>query len=257
VEPFEPVITDGLVLVGSPTGLFALDVDTGEIAWHLASAQALFTPTVVGGVAYAGGEDGTLRAVDLQSGREQWHHRLAGWIFSPAVVAGHLVTGGSEGTLWGLTAKDGSERWQKELGEELIFRPVAGTDDPVYVSTSTGGVIAVGAGTGELRWQARMETPTTAMVFGTRIFFVQFSGLVTAHDRYSGRKLWEFQLQGPSTIPARVLDGKILAITDEGASVMLDPEDGEVVEEIGNPHEPDTAPELVPEGNELMAGLGP
>jgi len=258
VQPFEPVVAENLVVVGSPTGLFALEVETGEVVWHMASSHALFTPTIVGGIAYAGGEDGILRAVDLSSGEERWHHKLAGWVFSPAVVAGHLVTGGSEGTLWGLTASDGSERWHKELGQELIFRPVAGRDDPVYVSTSDGGVLAVGADTGELRWQAQLATPTTATIFGSRIYFVQFSGLITAHDRYTGHQLWAYQLVGPSTIPARVVDGKILAVTDDGASVILDPESGRVLEGADHSEEPPgLPPELRPDGDELMAGRGP
>jgi outer membrane protein assembly factor BamB len=261
VQPFEPVIAHGLVVVGSPVGLFALDQETGEVKWQLPSDQALFTPTVVGDTAFAGGEDGTLRALDLASGQERWQHRLEGWVFSPAVVGDHLVTGGNSGTLWGLDTGDGSEKWQKQVGEELVFHPVAGTDDPVYVSTTEGTVLALMAATGNLRWQTRVETPTTATVYGNRIFLVQFSGLVTACDRYKGTKLWEYQLKGSSTTPARILDGKLLAITDDGISVMLNPASGEEIDAIPHP-EPGPGPgpgpdpqQLQPAENQQMAGL--
>jgi outer membrane protein assembly factor BamB len=259
IRPFEPVVADGLVVVGSPIGLFALDAENGEVLWHITSSTSLFTPTIQGRTAFIGGEDGQLRAIDLRSGKELWQKQLAGWIFSPAVVADQLVTGGGEGTLWGLAKSNGSERWRRELGEELIYHPVAGNDDPVYVSTSLGGVMAVGASNGELEWETRLTTPTTATVYGKRLFLMQFSGLISAYERYSGRKLWEFQLKGSTTFPARIFDGKVLAITDDGSSVMLDPDSGEVVVEMEEPAEPEGPPlplEIRPKNDQLLAGGG-
>lgn len=250
--PFEPVVSGEVVVVGSQVGVFALAADSGQVIWHLPSNGLLFTPTVVDRTAYIGGEDGMVRAVDVGSGKEQWHHQLSGWVFSPAVVENSVVTGGGDGTLWGLDRDDGHEEWNKPIGEELIFPPMAGSDEPVYVSTAYGNVMALGASNGDLRWQTSLSTPSTTTVYGKRLFLTQISGLVTAHDRYSGKKLWEFQMDGPTTMPVRVIDGKLFAVTEEGNSVMLDPENGNVIEEIRAPDEGTPAHD----GNEILTRAG-
>jgi len=63
-------------------GLFALDLDTGEIAWHTPHPGCGTTPgcspaqsaatTVIPGVVFSGGLDGHLRAYDTRDGRVIW-----------------------------------------------------------------------------------------------------------------------------------------------------------------------------------------
>jgi outer membrane protein assembly factor BamB len=242
--PLEPVVVGNLVVVGSPVGVFALDAGSGEILWHLPSSQTLYSPTVIGATAYVGGEDGSLRALDLESGHVRWRRALNGWVFSPAVVGKQLVTGGGAGVLWGVSSEDGNPLWQRETGEELVFRPIAGEEGPVYVSTVQGKVLAVSADTGRIDWETTLDTPTTTTVYEDRLLLGQFSGLVAAYNRYTGVKIWEYQLNGPTTIPIKILDGKVVAITEEGGSVLLNPEDGQVIEEIEHQEEPPAAPDL-------------
>ncbi|MGE0080899.1 MAG: PQQ-binding-like beta-propeller repeat protein [Thiohalomonadaceae bacterium] len=236
--PLEPVVSRDLVVVGSPMGVFALDAGSGEIRWHLPSPHTLYSPTVIGDTAYVGGEDGTLRAVDLASGEVRWRLELHGWVFSPAVVGNQLVTGGGAGVLWGVSTRDGRPVWQRETGEELVFRPVAGEEGPVYISTVHGKVLAVSPDNGRIRWQTTLDTPSTTIVYKDRLVLGQFSGLVASYNRYTGKKIWEYQLNGPTTIPVRILDGKVVAITEDGNSVVLNPEDGKVIEEIQHHEEP-------------------
>lgn len=242
--PLEPVVAGDLVMVGSPVGIFAVDAASGEIRWHLPSAYTLYSPTVIGSTAYVGGEDGSLRALDLASGDVRWRRELNGWVFSPAVVGNQLVTGGGAGMLWGVSSRDGTPVWQRETGAELVFRPIAGGEGPVYISTVQGKVMAVSPDDGRVDWQTTLDTPTTTTVYEDRLLLGQFSGLVAAYDRYTGAKLWEYQLNGPTTIPVRILDGKVVAITEEGNSVLLNPEDGEVIEEIQHLEEPPAEPDL-------------
>ena len=75
----------GMPLMLSPKaggGLYALDVATGEIAWHTphpgcgtvpgcSPAQSAAT-TVIPGVVFSGGLDGHLRAYDTKDGRVIW-----------------------------------------------------------------------------------------------------------------------------------------------------------------------------------------
>jgi len=236
--PLEPVVSGDLVMVGSPVGVFAVDARNGEIRWHLPSSHTLYSPTVIGDTAFVGGEDGTLSAVDLTNGDVRWRRKLAGWVFSPAVVGNQLVTGGGAGMLWGVSSQDGKPQWQLEAGAELVFRPIAGGEGPVYISTLQGKVLAVSPDNGRIRWQTTLTTPGTTTVYEDRLVLGQFSGLVTAYNRFTGEKIWEHQLNGPTTIPVRILDGKVVAITEDGNSVLLNPEDGKVIEEIEHYEEP-------------------
>ncbi|MCK9530071.1 MAG: PQQ-like beta-propeller repeat protein [Gammaproteobacteria bacterium] len=249
--PLEPVVVNDLVVVGSPVGIFALDAASGAIRWHVASSHTLYSPTVIGSTAYVGGEDGSLRALDLEDGDVRWRQDLSGWVFSPAVVGDQLVTGGGAGVLWGVSGEDGSKRWQRTTGEELVFRPIAGREGPVYISTVQGKLIAVSADNGAVDWQTTLDTPSTTTVYGDRLLLGQFSGLVAAYNRYTGAKIWEHQLKGPTTIPIKILDGKVVAITEEGNSVLLDLEDGQVLEEIEHEEPPPAEPD--PDKPEFLA----
>lgn len=252
--PLEPVVSHGLVVVGSPIGVFALNAANGEIRWHLPSSHTLYSPTIIGDTAYVGGEDGTLRAVDLASGDVRWRLELHGWVFSPAIVGDQLVTGGEAGVLWGVSTRDGRPLWERITGEELVFRPVAGDEGPVYISTAQGKVLAVSPDDGRIRWQMTLDTPSTTIVYKDRLVLGQSNGLVASYDRYTGKKIWEYQLNGPTAIPVRILDGKVVAITEDGSSVLLNPDDGALIEEIQHQREP---PNPSTDEPEFLASLQP
>lgn len=61
-----PAVVDGVAYVGGPEALFALDVETGAVAWTYAvGKQVGSSPLVRGGRVYVGAEDGYLRAFAL------------------------------------------------------------------------------------------------------------------------------------------------------------------------------------------------
>jgi polyvinyl alcohol dehydrogenase (cytochrome) len=83
-------------------GLYALDIDTGEIAWHTPHPGCKDTPgcspaqsaatTVIPGVVFSGGLDGHLRAYDTKDGRILWDVSTLG---SFRTVNGVEAKGGS------------------------------------------------------------------------------------------------------------------------------------------------------------------
>jgi hypothetical protein len=46
IETFAPVAFENLLLVGSTQGLYALDLESGGIAWHIEAQYTLFTPSI-------------------------------------------------------------------------------------------------------------------------------------------------------------------------------------------------------------------
>ena len=77
---FEPVVANGLVLLGSSADdcVRALDAKTGALKWRFATGGPVrFAPAVYGGAAYVGSDDGRLYCLDLATGREKWVFRGA------------------------------------------------------------------------------------------------------------------------------------------------------------------------------------
>jgi outer membrane protein assembly factor BamB len=72
IETFELVTFAHLLLVGSTQGLYALDVESGDIAWRIEPQRTLFTPSVSdkADVAYAGSVHGELYAIEPRVDRK-------------------------------------------------------------------------------------------------------------------------------------------------------------------------------------------
>ena len=67
------------VLVASSANdrLVAVDPLTGEIEWqYVTQAPVRYAPSVAGGVAYLGADDGIVRAIDISTGAEIWQTRV-------------------------------------------------------------------------------------------------------------------------------------------------------------------------------------
>lgn len=151
-QTFEPVRAGGRLLVGTSAGLVALAAGSGEPLWRRFADATVFSPTVIADRAFVASRDGVMRAIDARSGRLLWRRRFDGWLYPPAFQDGVLVTGGQQATLTGLDPDTGAIRWQRELGQELVYRPVAGRD-AVFVTTFAGEVLAIDAALGEVRWR--------------------------------------------------------------------------------------------------------
>jgi outer membrane protein assembly factor BamB len=107
-----PAVADGTVYVpstaDSPVGnpeLFALDADTGKLAWKASVSGSYSSPAVANGVVYVGGEAADaaqLSALDATTGEVLWAYRENGTAFpiqsSPAVVDGRVYVGTIVGT---------------------------------------------------------------------------------------------------------------------------------------------------------------
>jgi len=96
-------VTETLVLIGGhDKRLHALDAESGEQRWKLATkGQIDSCPVVVGQRVFVGSDDGNLYAVDLATGGERWRFEAGGAISaSPAVGEGCLVIGTEQGVVY-------------------------------------------------------------------------------------------------------------------------------------------------------------
>ena len=124
-------------------------------AWKFATeGSVVSSPTVVGGVVYAGSQDKNVYAVDALSGKLVWKFATGGSIEdSPAVAAGLLYIESDDGYVYCLNAQSGALNWQTPVGSNLHFTyanlmltssPVV-SDGMVYIGSLDGNLYALNA----------------------------------------------------------------------------------------------------------------
>jgi eukaryotic-like serine/threonine-protein kinase len=99
-----PLISDGIMYLGSDNMLIALDIETRETIWEFETEGAVkSSPAITGSVLYVGSEDGRVYAVNADTGEELWRYQTGGKISSsPAVVDGVIYIGSEDGSLYAL-----------------------------------------------------------------------------------------------------------------------------------------------------------
>ena len=173
-----------------PSAITPLSAATLVPAWtfrpsataDLAPTTFTASPTVVGGVVYIGAWNGVLYALDARTGAVRWTHQSAaapgasfGPIVSTAAVASvggrRLVYYGAGPRLYALDAVTGAEVWVLYVGAggaddpaEILSSPVV-WNDTLFVGMDVhdrpggmrGGLLAVDAATGVVRWKYSSE----------------------------------------------------------------------------------------------------
>ena len=226
LQTFTPVEQDGLVLVGSTSGLYALDSEHGEILWQRQKEKTVFTPVISDGVTYSASRDGLLHAYETVSGALLWQQRLSGWIYPPAISGEVLFSGGSDGVLWALSTTDGKLLWQHKLSQEMVYKAVVTADDAVLVTTFDGKVTALNGRDGRLLWQNQLTTPAFSPITdGERLFFTSYNGLIRALNIQNGELLWQVETDGDRTQQLLLASGHLLATLEQGL-VLLAPDSG-------------------------------
>jgi len=224
---FEPVLTPGALIVGSTTGLYALASSNGAVRWRWRTDAEVFSPAVDSGVAFATSRAGHVAALDLREGKVLWQRRLEGWLYTPAVVGSRIVTGGQGGILYALDRDTGATVWTRELGQELVYRPVA-VDTGVVVTTFAGAAIRVSA-EGKIEWRTRDSSPSfSPAVTGDLLLFGGMDGVLRARDRRTGRLRWRVELSGQLRAPAQGRDGEIAVVSADGTFAVIERSHGAV-----------------------------
>ena len=152
---------------------------------------------MVGGVVYAGSEDGKVYALDAADGSELWSFPTGGSCSVGAVVDGVVYAGSADHKVYALDAADGSEIWSYTGGRGR--EEYNAINEPVVV----GGVVYVGAEDGKASCP-----PHTACTFK-----------LSALDAADGSELWSSAyFDSPVTSPPAVVGGVVYLRATFGAS---------------------------------------
>jgi outer membrane protein assembly factor BamB len=247
------MVADGLVYAATAASeVVALEADTGEERWRAEVEGRLeAAPAVAEGLVLVAGEQRqtgvvTVFALDAATGGDtQWRFSTPG----PALPASAPASNGrrafvatSEGILRALDLDDGAQAWEAELRAAVSDRQIPAASEALVVADRLH-LYGIEPGDGEERWtflladlreleDGRRNTlsPSSPAVIGGAAVIGDTSGLLSAVDVATGRRIWRGDLS-PGPLAAVAVGNDVVFATTLG-------EDGSV---IGLEHDPDGA----------------
>lgn len=122
------------------------------------------------------------------------------------------------------------ELWQQDVGRG-IFAPVARDDSTLYVAGSDRRVAAVDLADGERRWHTRLGGAILGgLIRDDQRLYVATGrpdGTVRALRTSDGKSLWKRRI-GPVGVPLALVGNQLVALTEAGGAVGLDPATGAI-----------------------------
>ncbi|WP_261565863.1 outer membrane protein assembly factor BamB family protein [Frankia gtarii] len=256
----DPVIADGILIVGDLSHVRALDADTGELRWErtdLCSYQTLVShsnPLALGATIILCNFPSPIgiAGLDLHTGEVTW--QLGGdltdligslWPIGTPLhdQASDMLCVPTPSGLSAIDARTGAGRWK--LTAELPFSPATPASVPDGIATVFAGtdVVLLDRADGSVRWRTPMESASElAMASYTRTPQVLFAGPVPVPvedgsvrllvsgldgriytlDAASGKRLAEVNVGAPVAAPVAVTDELIIAIAVDGVVTAIE-----------------------------------
>jgi outer membrane protein assembly factor BamB len=206
-----PTALGDLVLVADGRGIVhALAAATGVERWRSTTTFVSVGGLVTGdGRVYLGTGDGGVAALDAASGAVAWSIGVGSkLVHVPAFSDGSVFVATDDGSFAALRGSDGSRIWTIDVGVEPTGTPtVAGGIAYLGVGSDwfDGRLRAVDARTGAPVWT--LEEPLFApAVSGSLAVSASSTGVVSAHDAFTGVQQWVFDSPGQTRGPAIVGD---------------------------------------------------
>ncbi|WP_436926489.1 outer membrane protein assembly factor BamB family protein [Halosimplex amylolyticum] len=208
-----PAVVDGTAYVESPSGVAALDAETGDEQWNTGLDSTPAYLTVLDGTLYF--EAGGMRALDVSDGSEEWTYDAIPEKGYPTVVDGTAYVGKATGGLVAVDASNGEESWSFPFDKE-VRAPPAVANGSVYVTTlptddEQGDLIAVDAESGEENWRSEggvFQAQTPTVVDGSVYLQERY---VTARSADGGDEEWVYDDNNTAIVPrsVAVADGTV------------------------------------------------
>lgn len=224
IQTFEPVVFEDLLLVGSTQGLYALDLESGSIAWHIEPQHTLFTPSITG-KAYAGSVHGELYAIEPRDGSIDWRSRFDGWIYSPVTdtASQRLWTGGQAHQVYGISIDNGKLQQQITTTQESVFSPVDLGGDQTAFNLFDGSTLLVGLDNAKsARILAGNSQPNGISAYRDTIYRSHRDGTLSAFDRKTHELRWRLSLTPQDLVMHPSQPGYLLLSDRDRTLVLLD-----------------------------------
>ena len=191
-----------MLFIASTDGyLYALEQETGAIAWHVRLDNRLTdaTPALEGQVLFVAAHSTALEALDANTGKVYWTVETGQKIQAPPLVVGSRVLVATLLSLWVLDTASGRVLWTFHHG--AVAWPTIGSP------AVSGNVVYIGLGTGTRLWALDLDNGHVAwsydtgdritsepLVEGNRVYIATWHGSIIALDRSNGQKRWSYLL---------------------------------------------------------------
>ena len=211
-----PVLTHGVVVAATTTGIEALDPRTGEREWQIPLDRAARVRMMTHGpLLVTALEGGELIAVHLERREVAWR-RPSGQseVESLTADAQAVYFTTADSRVVSLSLSDGSDRWVRPLSGGLS-EPVVDRDR-VFVGSTTRSLWSLDARTGKDKswtWNGMIFGGAIigAAVRGGKVYVVSWDNIVRALDRGNGSQKWKEPVTRP-LYPPRILNGIVAVV---------------------------------------------
>ena len=233
-----PVIYQGIAYIGSETGFYAIDIQTGQSLWHYETTGSVHTsPSMADGKLYFGSEAGVFYALDSITGEPLWTYTIGYEInASPILFDGLVYFGCDDGFFYALDAHTGHEAWRFEVDGNVdslmgFFKAVRASS-----AISNGRILfgntQIGTGaelhfyaldlkTGQKQWAYETGFLTSSpAVYEGIVYMGGYKNLIGLHID-SGALVFQQAIDEGTSAPA-ILDGIAYFGCDGGKVVALD-----------------------------------
>ncbi len=206
--------------------LYALDGETGDTIWSLATAGESFydrwdyhtnTPIEQDGVVYIASRSGVFSALNLENGDEKWSYDLKSNLRGTPVVIGDTAYLSSETSVMSINLLDGSQNWFRTASLPTSPQVANGV---VVVGSRDGNVFGFNALNGETLWAV---SHSTSWVTGNALIQDDVA-YIGSSDNYqfqainptSGEVLWAIN-SGMNVFSKPFIDNNIIYMTSANA----------------------------------------
>jgi len=253
------------VYVGADDGTFyALDPGAGTVRWTYHAKGAIEEAADIGGdTVYFGTAADRVIALDVSNGKWRWQYEretpegftIHGYS-GPRTLGDNVITGFSDGYLVALNGGSGEVVWARSLAAASDqFVDVDSTPtivgNTIYASSYSGGLYAVDARDGAIRWRVGIEGVGSVDVTGSRLYFAAPREGLHAAD-IDGHILWRQGLRQAGDLTTPVVVGPYLVFSGSRAGMFIvDRESGKLLEVFNPGSGICAAPTIDPTGSRL------
>lgn len=211
-----------------PAVLVALNRETGEKRWtrDIASRQP---PVLTHGVVVLATPTG-IEAIDPRDGQRQWSVALDRPVRAPMVAQGSLLLAMLEGDeLFAINLDRHEIAWRRSVGESGPLL-LAADAEAAYAATNAGRVTRIDLSNGAILWESRLAGALSALTIdGDRLVVGSNAdlGSLWSLDRRTGKERWAWQgkIFGGAVLGTAVM-GSSLYVTSQDNVVRALSRDG-------------------------------
>jgi len=213
--------------------LFGLDMEKGNLLWHLEDSVFGFDPILYGliydnfidKVCYLYSDKSSLYAVDLTTGEFIWEYPMHSEGVAEGVFdekEGFIYAVDKDGYFYKVDAKTGSELWQIKIEKPAMTINHSG--EAIYLFDNDKFIYSIDKNKGNIIWKYESEKsfalPGENFLQGNLIYTYLKDG-ITAVSADTGKVAWTVEIENPSPLAHEITD-TLYCISGENKVCALD-----------------------------------